>query len=609
MNRARKPVQVPASDPLPMAELMLRFEAIGCDCHFGAVQRICGAEPLGLLRFTGSSIDNLVSLIESGLADFLTPEDIGVEVRATEYIVFSRRYNDFFAHTNVKAASQDARTVAARQSKKADYLKKRFKLDWQAAERIFVHSGCDDEAAMARLHTALRKMSDCSLLWVTVAQRAEDRGRVEVLAPGFMKGHLAYENSFDDWGFRSDLPRWAAVCRAAEALVRESTEAPLLRAPPVAARLAWAPARCGAVECGADVGFCRVLYDCEHPAPVAQLTVVARFERKSLIVVSVWVRLPLRFRGRIVLLTSRDASPVNFHHADVSVLDTWQQVWLVMRLEDHRDSVTISLDAEAPRASEIVFGGWQVEHGAIPGESLRPSEDARASEAGAVIRARSIPRPAGMRPLIAALLRRAASSLDPAPREPVTSSTEGEVVYDLLRLSNILMEARRFDESDAVLAAGKSLYPWRAELYTHYALSAKSRGHLPMAAERWRDVVLSFPQYAFSHYSLSATLREMGDDGGALVVVEAAISEHFDDPAMVSEAARVFANALRWPDALAHWDRAIALAGETPAWRDARANAAKMAMAAATAPIGEERFPSGEGSAHNVVAAIVGDSH
>ena len=593
MVPARRPAAVPASDSLPMAELMLRFEAIGSDCHFGDVQRCCGAEPLGLFRFTGSTINNLVALIESDLADFLTPEDIGLEVRAAEYMVFSRRFNDFFAHTNVKAAAQDAATVAARQSKKADYLKKRFCLDWQAAERIYVHIGCDDEAAMSRLHAALRRTSDCSLLWVTVARRPEDRGRVEVLGPGFLKGHLAYGNSYDRWGFRSDLPGWAAVCRAAEAIVRGSPVAPTPAVPPIAARFAWASARCGAVECGIGVGRCRVLHDCDHVAPAAELTVAARFERKSLVVVSVWVRLLTSFQGRIVLLTSKDAFPVNFHHADVSVLDAWQQIWMVMRMAADRDSLTVSLDVEASRASEIVFSGWQIEHGGIPGEGLRPSDETCAPDGGTPIQSRPRPRASsriGHR--IAALLRRAANGLDPAPSpEIATSSAEEAMVFDLLRLSNVLMDTRRFDEADAVLVAGKSLYPWRAELYTHYALSADIRGHLPMAAARWHDVVRGFPQYALSHYRLAAALREMGDTERALDVIEAVLPAHLDDPGMVSEAARVFATARRWADALAQWDRAIVLAGERPAWRDARAHASRMAAAAAPVPMGPVPFP------------------
>src|SRR5690348_3255112 len=38
---------------LPLNRLMLAFESLGDNCEFGLVQRQAGAEPLGLLRFTG----------------------------------------------------------------------------------------------------------------------------------------------------------------------------------------------------------------------------------------------------------------------------------------------------------------------------------------------------------------------------------------------------------------------------------------------------------------------------------------------------------------------------------------------------------------------------
>ena len=39
--------------------MLLRFESIGSDCEFGAVQRRYGAEPLGLLRWNDVDILSL----------------------------------------------------------------------------------------------------------------------------------------------------------------------------------------------------------------------------------------------------------------------------------------------------------------------------------------------------------------------------------------------------------------------------------------------------------------------------------------------------------------------------------------------------------------------
>jgi hypothetical protein len=57
-----------AEGPLPPAQLMLRFEALGQNCEFGVVQRHYGAEPLGLLRFSSTPLHLLVAALNNDLA-------------------------------------------------------------------------------------------------------------------------------------------------------------------------------------------------------------------------------------------------------------------------------------------------------------------------------------------------------------------------------------------------------------------------------------------------------------------------------------------------------------------------------------------------------------
>ena len=50
---------------LPAAQFMLRFENLGDDYEFGLVQRHCGAEPQGLLRFRDIAIDQLLRALDT----------------------------------------------------------------------------------------------------------------------------------------------------------------------------------------------------------------------------------------------------------------------------------------------------------------------------------------------------------------------------------------------------------------------------------------------------------------------------------------------------------------------------------------------------------------
>src|SRR5262249_55713402 len=81
--------------------LMTRFEALGNNCTFGAVQRYFGAEPLGLLRFAGAPIRKLISALDARFAGLGDPENTILEVRQhprPEFWVADRRF-DFSMHT------------------------------------------------------------------------------------------------------------------------------------------------------------------------------------------------------------------------------------------------------------------------------------------------------------------------------------------------------------------------------------------------------------------------------------------------------------------------------------------------------------------------------
>ena len=62
----------------PIEELMLAFESLGDNCEFGLVQRDGGAEPLGLLRFAGMSLGNLVAALEAKLDGLGTIDTVTV---------------------------------------------------------------------------------------------------------------------------------------------------------------------------------------------------------------------------------------------------------------------------------------------------------------------------------------------------------------------------------------------------------------------------------------------------------------------------------------------------------------------------------------------------
>jgi hypothetical protein len=69
-EQCRTPTDPP--DAISDRDLVLNFESIGDNCEFGLVQRMAGAEPLGLLRFSSTPLPLLVRALRArfdGLAD------------------------------------------------------------------------------------------------------------------------------------------------------------------------------------------------------------------------------------------------------------------------------------------------------------------------------------------------------------------------------------------------------------------------------------------------------------------------------------------------------------------------------------------------------------
>ncbi len=300
----------------------------------------------------------------------------------------------------------------------------------------------------------------------------------------------------------------------------------------------------------------------------------AKISAKTLCVFSVWVRLAAAFQGRAMILTAGDVVLVNYRRADLSLRETWQQIWIIVRVVEPKEVLNLSFYVEATRGSEFLFGGWQIEEGGIPDESLRPTEAASTEDLdpGGMKPPRSQP----IRSWAARALVRAASRLQPS--EPSMPPSADEMIANgFLRAANRLFAATLFDEADSLLRAGMILFPWQAELFTHYALCAETNGNAVEAVERWKDVVNFFPQFALGHYRLAESMEKCGKVDRALAIIEFALPNHGDDVNMIAAAARVYATAQRWALAVALWDRAIAMTGGRPEWREARAVAERAA--------------------------------
>jgi hypothetical protein len=211
-----RPVE-PAEEP---ARLMLRFESLGENCEFGLVQRRCGAEPLGLLRFASAPLPPLLAALHARFDGLGAPETLGVELspNGREYMIRDSAFG-FHWHAWVLAGEKTPDEIRDREARRVPFLIRKLTEDLEAGEKLFVYHGIDPlSGAHARALTrALRLYGRPTLFWVELADQAHPSGTVEWISEGLLKGYIdRFAPSADAHDFATDS--WIALCRQAHAM-------------------------------------------------------------------------------------------------------------------------------------------------------------------------------------------------------------------------------------------------------------------------------------------------------------------------------------------------------------------------------------------------------
>jgi len=217
------------------SELVLGFESIGDNCEFGLVQRQAGVEPLGLLRFAGVPLRNLVRALHARFESIADPDHIRINAEHGEYMVKLTKY-DFTYHAHVKVGAMEPAALHKQQVRTVGFLVEKLIDDLEKATKILVFRQNEPVLAsdLADLRIALSTYGPTILLWVQEACPGHPPGSVDVADERMMVGYvrrLAERDTVPDLDFGS----WMQMLRRAHAvaaqcvggrLVRGAVEAP-----------------------------------------------------------------------------------------------------------------------------------------------------------------------------------------------------------------------------------------------------------------------------------------------------------------------------------------------------------------------------------------------
>lgn len=206
-----------------LAQLALAFESVGENCEFGLVQRRCGAEPLGLLRFSSTFQRALIRGIDDGFN--LLGDAEGVDPRLEgdaprEYMIHEKHYRLVY-HSFVYEGQRSLWLMREQETARLTFLRRKFLEELEVGEKIFVYKRNSHvpEEEILPLFMALRRQGPNTLLWVALAERDRPAGTVEVIRPGLLKGYIdrfAPEDNAHDFSFEG----WMKVCANALILAK-----------------------------------------------------------------------------------------------------------------------------------------------------------------------------------------------------------------------------------------------------------------------------------------------------------------------------------------------------------------------------------------------------
>jgi hypothetical protein len=199
-------------------DLVLEFESIGDNCELGILQRRVGAEPLGLLRFAGTPLRDLVRALNARFAGIADPDRIRIEPDNGEYMVKLAAYN-FTRHADVKVGQMEPEKVHERQCRAVRFLADKLIGDLENAAKILVFRQNEPLLGgdLVDLRIALSTYGPSLLLWVREACVGHPPGTVDVADERMMVGYVRRLAKRDDVP-TLDTTSWLQVLRRAHAI-------------------------------------------------------------------------------------------------------------------------------------------------------------------------------------------------------------------------------------------------------------------------------------------------------------------------------------------------------------------------------------------------------
>ena len=361
------------------------FESLGDGCEFGLLQRFCGLEVLGLLRFASLPLEHLLTLLDTRFGPLLSPECVSVFLpegdrewwgRVAGFGIASHAGRWWTGDTS--EADSEAAALAG-ERRRIPFLTRKLLEDLDTPHKIFVRRDLgrtvEDMAALAR---GLRSFGDHALLWIDIAPTPDRVGDVEKLGDGFARGFLGgFSNNAAPSVANTAV--WLRLLETAMILLRPKLAIGLMSGETAAHRIIVPYETDDATDIiltsevsapfGDDLAMQhRFVFGSVHESRPMLSASVAELRPSPFHVVSCYIWLPDSYQGSVHIAVAGET--VWTWKADTDRRQCWQRIATSFHGAKTPGTVQICLTATGQQNDCFYSAHWRVEPGVAPSDGL-----------------------------------------------------------------------------------------------------------------------------------------------------------------------------------------------------------------------------------------------
>jgi tetratricopeptide (TPR) repeat protein len=176
-----------------LTDIYNHFESLGFDCDFGYAQRMVGAEPMGLFKWSGVEPHHLMEIMNNRLEDFDNPEHYSLVLQPTnQYFLKDSKYGTV-TQIDMIAGIVPEDALLKKMIQRQSFLKRKLLSDIKIGKKIFVYR-FDNDPIDRYVEKMVSSLQGIGMKKILITRAPDDEykpGSTRVFSAGVMIGYIS----------------------------------------------------------------------------------------------------------------------------------------------------------------------------------------------------------------------------------------------------------------------------------------------------------------------------------------------------------------------------------------------------------------------------------